>query len=218
VLDVTYDVRSIGRWFIKNNNDAAKPSLNGHLKLQKLLYYAQAMKLAVDDEPLFNNRIEAWEKGPVVSDMYFEYRHNDFIEIAKSTPLQVDFDSRTLKILQIVNHVYGTQTGTQLVDLTHSEEPWAELEEKVKNRENPEITQDKLREYYKSLKDIYDLYEDYDFESECTEKINGNIFVYNRFETELDNNDLSILWGIGCQIQGKKYFVYKDKNNELVIY
>ncbi len=30
------------------------------VKLQKLVYYAQAWSLVWDDEPLFNERIEAW--------------------------------------------------------------------------------------------------------------------------------------------------------------
>lgn len=215
---MAYDVRSISKWFIENNVDAATPSLNGHLKLQKLLYYSQAMKLAVDDEPLFENKIEAWENGPVVKEMFIEYRHHNFTERARFFPFSEKLDENTLKILQIVNHVYGSQTGNQLVDLTHSEEPWKELEEKALNRENPEITKERIKQYYKSLKDIYEVYKDYDFSSDVSETINGNIFVYNKYETVLDENDIRNLWDIGCQIRGEKYFVYKDQDNELVIY
>lgn len=213
-----YDVRSVSKWFIENNSDVAIPSLNGNLKLQKLLYYAQAMKLAVDGEPLFENKIEAWENGPVVKEMFIEYRHNNFTERAKFHPFHENFDERTLKILQIVNYVYGTQSGSQLVKLTHSEEPWKELEKQALNRENPEISQEKMKEYYKSLIDIYELYEDYDFSSDASEEINGNVFVFNKYETKLNENDLRNLWDIGRQIQGEKFFVYKDDNNELVIY
>ena len=45
----------IEKWFIQNNNDVANPSLDGHLKLQKLLFYSQAMTLSVLGEPLFTN-------------------------------------------------------------------------------------------------------------------------------------------------------------------
>jgi uncharacterized phage-associated protein len=37
-----------------------------NLKLQKLLYYAQGLHLALYNEPLSKGRIEAWKHGPVV--------------------------------------------------------------------------------------------------------------------------------------------------------
>ncbi|MCU9614065.1 DUF4065 domain-containing protein [Caldibacillus lycopersici] len=213
-----YDVRTISRWFIENNTDAANASFNGHLKLQKLLYYAQAMNLAVTDKPLFEEKIEAWENGPVVKEMFIEYRHNNFSERVKSLPDDYELNNQTRKILQIVNHIYGTQTGTQLVELTHSEEPWLELKDLATNRQNPVISQEKIHEYYKPLKDLFNLYEDYDFTHEFAEKINGNIFVYNRLETYLDDNDIRNLWEIGEDVKGEKYFVYKDDQGEMVIY
>lgn len=218
-VNLTYDVKNVSKWFIDNNVDAAYPSLNGHLKLQKLLYYAQAMHLATTDEPLFENRIEAWENGPVVKDMFIEYRHNNFVERTRDEELNYgDFDEKTLKVFQIINHVYGTQSSEQLVDLTHSEEPWSELEDEAKNRMNPEITKEKMKNYYKSLEDIYMLYEDHDFSSEVTEKINGNIFVYNKDETKFSENEFRNLWNLGDEFRGEKYFVYKDDDGELIIY
>lgn len=36
------------------------------LKLQKLMYIAQGIHLALYDSPLFKEEIEAWQDGPVV--------------------------------------------------------------------------------------------------------------------------------------------------------
>lgn len=219
VTTLTYDVKDVSKWFLANNTDAAIPSLNGHLKLQKLLYYAQAMNLAVKDEPLFNNRIEAWENGPVVKDMFIEYRHNNFAERFHTEESNCDeFNKKTLKIFQIVNHVYGSQTGQQLVDLTHSEEPWSELEEEAIKRLNPEIKKERIKDYYEPLKEIFVAYEGYDFSAESVEKINGNVFVYNKHETEFEEDDFRNLWNLGEEFKGEKYFVYKDDDGELVIY
>ena len=44
------------------------------MKLQKLLYYAQAWGLVWDEEPLFGDRIEAWANGPVVKALYDSHR------------------------------------------------------------------------------------------------------------------------------------------------
>ena len=35
------------------------------MKLQKLVFYSQAMSLVWDDLPLFDDDFEAWDKGPV---------------------------------------------------------------------------------------------------------------------------------------------------------
>ena len=48
--------------------------LISNLKLQKLVYYAQGFHLALYDEPLFLEAIEAWTHGPVVPDLYRHYK------------------------------------------------------------------------------------------------------------------------------------------------
>jgi len=36
------------------------------MKLQKLMYYAQAWNLVWDEEPIFNEDFQAWANGPVL--------------------------------------------------------------------------------------------------------------------------------------------------------
>lgn len=45
-----------------------------NLKLQKLAYYSQGFFGAIYDKPLFNERVEAWTHGPVIPDLYHEYK------------------------------------------------------------------------------------------------------------------------------------------------
>ena len=45
-----------------------------NLKLQKLLYYAQAWNLAIHSKLLFNDPIQAWVHGPVVPSVWHEFR------------------------------------------------------------------------------------------------------------------------------------------------
>ena len=44
------------------------------LKLQKLVYLAHGWKLALTGEPLINENFEAWRYGPVVPELYHEFR------------------------------------------------------------------------------------------------------------------------------------------------
>ncbi|HUZ03805.1 MAG TPA: type II toxin-antitoxin system antitoxin SocA domain-containing protein, partial [Acidobacteriaceae bacterium] len=54
----------IAKYFIASFQKKNKAISN--LKLQKLLYYAQAWHLALYGSPLFSDSIEAWVHGPVV--------------------------------------------------------------------------------------------------------------------------------------------------------
>lgn len=47
-----------------------------HLKLQKLVCYAQAMNLGLYGRPIFAEDIEAWQHGPVVPSLYKEFQRH----------------------------------------------------------------------------------------------------------------------------------------------
>lgn len=43
-------------------------------KLQRLVFYAQALNFAIHKKPLFNEDFEAWVHGPMSPDIYYKYR------------------------------------------------------------------------------------------------------------------------------------------------
>lgn len=45
------------------------------LKLLKLVYFGYGWVAAILDRKLFDERIEAWKHGPVVSSLYHEFKH-----------------------------------------------------------------------------------------------------------------------------------------------
>src|SRR5579859_7601944 len=53
-------------------------------KLNRLLYYAQAWYLAIYDDELFTDSIEAWECGPVVRSVYQAFGQPEKTLSAKS--------------------------------------------------------------------------------------------------------------------------------------
>ena len=64
-----YLIRKAGTMSDGDGNDLT------NLKLQKLLYYAQVEHFKKFGKPLFKEKIEAWQYGPVVPDVYEELRH-----------------------------------------------------------------------------------------------------------------------------------------------
>ena len=95
------------------------------MKLQKLLYYAQAWTLATTDQPLFAEPIEAWDKGPVVRPVFANHkgkrRINDW---PRGDAARVTGEAGAL--VALVCSVYGALSGDELSEMTHSERPWLE--------------------------------------------------------------------------------------------
>ena len=121
-------------------------------KLQKLVYYAQAWHLVWDDEPLFNEAIEAWANGPVVWELFDT--HRGMFSVA-SWP-QGDAGALTMSEKETVDSVlngYGDLTGRQLSHLTHNEDPWMEAREGLglTTRSNRPISLATMQAFYGAL-------------------------------------------------------------------
>ena len=69
--------------FFLSKIDVESGEVITHLKLQKLIYYAQAWFLAFFARPLFHDSFEAWQHGPVVRKLYFHYKDFGFNPLPK---------------------------------------------------------------------------------------------------------------------------------------
>lgn len=109
----------------QNNGD-----LVTNLKLQKLLYYAQAWFLVNNkNKKLFKEDIEAWQYGPVVPNIYKKYQKFGRKPITSSSNLEKDFEHISPKVKQYLNEfceLFLRFSATELVGMTHIEEPWIE--------------------------------------------------------------------------------------------
>ncbi len=117
-----------------------------NLKLQKLLYYSQAVHLVRKGVVLFEDKIEAWRYGPVIPNVYHQYKHFGFDVIvpeheSSSSKLCID----QMKTIDMVLTYYGEMSAVRLVNETHSEDPWKDVYEE---NENKVIDVDVMREYY----------------------------------------------------------------------
>lgn len=122
------------------------------MKLQKLVYYAQAWSLVWDGKPLFPERIEAWVNGPVSPDLFAHHR-GEFVLTSWpwGNPRALTADQAET-VDAILLH-YGEKPSQFLSDLTHRELPWLEARSGLGSLErgNREITHEAMRAYYGSL-------------------------------------------------------------------
>lgn len=112
----------VAAWFLNEIDREAGDSIT-NLKLQKLVYYAQAWSLALLNRPLFGEAVEAWAHGPVVDSVYQEYKGFGSGTLPRSRR-RPRFTPQELTLLQDVLAVYGEHSAKFLENLTHDEEPW----------------------------------------------------------------------------------------------
>ena len=99
-------------------------------RLYKLLYYVQGWHLAWYGRPMFADRIEAWQQGPVPADLYPYFRQFGRDPI----PPMADPQGISEADARVIEHVwrhYRQWSAAGLSQMTHREPPW-------KNAFNPD--------------------------------------------------------------------------------
>ena len=143
-MDKCYSAATIGQWFI--NKSIVDTCERGgeyitHLKLQKLLYYAQGCYGAMKGKRLFTEKIYNWTHGPVVKDLY------DVLKVHKDKGItkykKTDIDAETEAILEEVYNVFGQYSAWGLRNMTHNEDPWKNT------KSGEEITFTSIVNYFK---------------------------------------------------------------------
>lgn len=119
-----------------------------NLKLQKLCYYAQGFHLAIHGVPLFDERIYAWEHGPVVESLYHRYKEFGSMGIPVTDDVPTDgLTPEERGVIEEVSAVYGQFSGWKLRNMTHDEPPWIE----GSKRGNRVISNAAMAEYFQTL-------------------------------------------------------------------
>jgi uncharacterized phage-associated protein len=122
------------------------------MKLQKLVYYSQAWHIVWEDRTLFDDKIEAWANGPVVTSLFAAHRGQFRVScIPGSDASSLTEEER--ESVDVVLEAYGAKSAQWLSDLTHMESPWRDARRGIADGErcDAEITPAALSEYYSSL-------------------------------------------------------------------
>ena len=123
-----------------------------NLKLQKLLYYAQAWNLAFTGERLFADECEAWVHGPVVARVFGAYKANRWSCISETIG-EPSRDEAIVEHIDSVLEAYGGLGATELERLTHREKPWLEARGSLAPDETSRnvISTETMKDFYNNL-------------------------------------------------------------------
>lgn len=157
---MVYKVLDVCRHVINYSNE--KDYGISNLKLQKILYFIQAYFLISTKVQCFEERIEAWDFGPVVPEAYREYKQfgsgdipsisyiikfneNDIWQ-SKATKYNDDVILQEDKSrIESVVDKFADYSATDLVTITHAQTPWKNAYRRGQNRE---ITIHAIKEYF----------------------------------------------------------------------
>jgi uncharacterized phage-associated protein len=146
-------VLDVAKYFLKIVDREAGSSIT-HLKLQKLVYYAQAWHLVfTDGKTLFDDQIQAWVHGPASPRLFNEYRSYGFDNIPEPKDPLYNFSPQELETLNAVWECYGDYDGKFLEELAHQELPWKEARQGFAPGEHctKEISLKTMQDYYTKL-------------------------------------------------------------------
>ncbi|HDY7656851.1 TPA: SocA family protein [Vibrio vulnificus] len=143
-----YEAEDIANWFI-NYFDQESGDVITHLKVQKLLYYAEAWTQLLLDRELFKEDMEAWAHGPVVRSVYNAFRGNSWDPL-QATREAISIDSEVENVLLQVVESYGEASAKTLERMTHNDEPWiaARGDAAPEERCNTVISKAHIKQYF----------------------------------------------------------------------
>lgn len=147
-MPAPYRATDVAKWILASVDRAAGDSIT-HLKLQKLVYYAQAWSLALRGKPLFDEDLQAWAHGPVAESVFYDYR--DYGWQAIPAPEEVpEIASEDAEHIDEIVETYGEYSAKQLERMTHSEKPWLDTrgELPVEARSSRVIGKDMMAKFY----------------------------------------------------------------------
>lgn len=137
------------------------------MKLIKLVYVAHGWSLALREKILINEGVQAWKYGPVVPDVYEEFKKYKNSQIARlcmvmirkeelgiqiTTPRVTDNDD--IELLERVWVVYSHLSGEQLSSMAHEKgTPWEVTWNKNGggNLEGAIIPNNEIKKYFKKF-------------------------------------------------------------------
>ena len=165
-MSTPYSAKAVANQFIRKSLKENNPLTP--MKLLKLVYIAHGWHLAILDKPLITDRVEAWLYGPVIPELYHEFKHYGMLPIeglateyeplfedgrlvdAKLVRPKIDSnDKPTRDFLNRVWEVYKDFTAIQLSNMTHEKgSPWDSVFYGAPNSK-PTIENETIKAHYR---------------------------------------------------------------------
>lgn len=143
---MAYSALDVAKYVINYEHSQGREVSN--LRLQKLLYFIQALVLVETDGPCFLDEMQAWEYGPVVPNVYHIFKIFGSLDIREKEEAPLIEEKIAGYIKEMIDFCKDFPTS-QLVEITHKQDPWIQAR---KRGLKSVITTTSIRDYFKAQK------------------------------------------------------------------
>ena len=122
------------------------------LHIQKLLYFAQGWHLALHRSPLFQEPVQAWQYGPVVTAVYHRLKPAGAGDLRAHVGDRVSpLSSEHSSFVEQIWRTYGHLNAGRLSDMTHQEAPWRDVRHGMgpEERSNQVISTEAIEKFFR---------------------------------------------------------------------
>lgn len=215
------DVYDYAKFFIKNGADSTPNTIDGNMKLQKLLVLSELVSIAEYGEHLFNDPILAFKNGCVVEKVRLRYK-NDYNGLKMdSNAFQPDFSEKEYNVLNLVMAIFGQSSAKELSNINHTFAFWKTAFDNglsptgYHNKQRSVVNMMSQTSDIDRMKEIILAYREASSDVTAREIINGVTFFYDGFA--LTDEIIEQLESFSLFADDDTYSVYLDAG-KLVIY
>jgi uncharacterized phage-associated protein len=153
---MAYPASLIAYAFVKKGIDEGK--FVTQMKLQKLVYFAQGYHLAKYNEPLIKENFEAWKFGPVVPEIYQDFKlygsklitNTSSFRPSGTDASRVVLDSEAFDSIKYTWDVLKDFSAMALSNWTHQPStPWSKVYDP--DAKSTPISNDDIKNYFERL-------------------------------------------------------------------
>lgn len=161
-----YPAKAVANEFLELARKEGK--LLTQMQLQKLIYFAYGWYLAITGKRLIDERVEAWQWGPVIPSIYKEFKRFGSSPVTEQAseaafkdgkigfrPIRVQSndpkeDALALQVIKRVWDIYGKYSASTLSNMTHApDSPWSQTPDK--EIKGTDISDMLIVEYFRKL-------------------------------------------------------------------
>jgi uncharacterized phage-associated protein len=219
-MNTAYD---FAKFFVSQGLDNNPNTIDGNMKLQKLLVFAYLICLAKYEKPLFKEDIMAFTNGYVVESVRQKYQYEYKQFKSDSNSFVPAFNEEEKDVLECTIAIYGTLSAKKLSELSHNFEFWSDSYNKglqnngFHNKSKSIITPQAMLKEINPIRKVLFAYEQNKKIDSSFQCINGIRFFYSPSEVDINDDLIKELYEFSEEADEESYSLYYDEGN-LVIF
>ena len=201
-------------------------SYDGNMKMQKLLTFSNLINMALNNEPLFSEKLYAFKDGCVVEPVRKRYIGQCFELKENSNDFKPNFSDSEMEVLNITLGIFDKLPARELSDLNHEFDFWKNSYDSGKKY--CIVSNESIQSELDIIRDMIECYKNRD-KNKKYEKVNDVIFYYDPDNLDvngcckIEGKEYSILdelheFSLSSEEEDKCYSIYLDERGELVIF